>query len=99
MPLYFIVTLAKHGENMHSISSTHVRELSHAILFELEDKDARKLKFAGCPSCKKINFYRLASLKDSPLICKSCNTPIPIERHLKSQEKTTEEGFVDEADV
>ena len=66
---------------MQPVPSAHVSQLAHAIISELENSDAKKLKFAKCPSCKKLNCYRLASLKDSPLKCKSCNTTIPVKRH------------------
>jgi hypothetical protein len=84
---------------MPPASSTHVHQLSDALLSELENTDAKKLKFAKCPSCKKMNCYRLASLKDSPLTCKSCNTTIPIERHGKPQRNTTEEDVFHEEDI
>jgi hypothetical protein len=55
--------------------------LSYSLFEALKDKESKRLKFAECPACKKLNSFRNVSSGNSTILCKSCNAPIPVEKH------------------
>ena len=78
-------TLTKMGKKMgYKISPEPEYLLSYSLFKALTDKEAKRLQFAKCPTCKKLTSYRMIALNNSPLACKSCRAPIPIERHEDS---------------
>ena len=55
----------------------------------MREKEMTKLRFAKCPACNKANVYRLSSLGDAELHCKSCKTLIEVERYKKMSAQVT----------
>jgi transcription elongation factor Elf1 len=47
----------------------------------MREKELKKLRFAKCPVCNKLNSYRLSSLGEAELHCKSCGAEIRVERY------------------
>ena len=50
----------------------------------MREKELKKLRIAKCPVCNKANVYRLSSLGEAELHCKSCKALIEVER-IKDQ--------------
>ncbi len=50
----------------------------------MREKELRKLRITKCPDCKKSNVYRLSSLGEAKLHCKSCGAEIKVERYKSS---------------
>jgi len=47
------------------------------------EEEKKKLRIAKCSTCKKTIFYRLSTLGDSELHCKSCGAIVKVERYKK----------------
>jgi predicted RNA-binding Zn-ribbon protein involved in translation (DUF1610 family) len=47
----------------------------------MREKEMKKLRIAKCPVCGKANIYRLSSLGEAELHCKSCKAQIKVERY------------------
>ena len=49
----------------------------------MREKELKKLRIAKCPVCNKTNVYRLFSLGEAELYCKSCKAQIKVERYKR----------------
>ena len=47
------------------------------------EEEKKKLRIVKCSACKKTIFYRLSTLGDAELRCKSCGAVIKVERYKK----------------
>ena len=45
------------------------------------EEEKKKLRTVKCTSCKKTIFYRVSTLGDADLKCKSCGTVIKVEKY------------------
>lgn len=59
-----------------SIDSGYMWSFYEAMM----EKELKKLRHTKCPVCNRLNFYRLSSLGEGELHCKSCKTKITVER-------------------
>jgi tRNA(Ile2) C34 agmatinyltransferase TiaS len=50
----------------------------------MREKELKKLRIAKCPVCNKTNVYRLFSLGEAELYCKSCKAQIKVERYKRN---------------
>ncbi|MEJ2271228.1 MAG: hypothetical protein P8X91_01810 [Candidatus Bathyarchaeota archaeon] len=49
-----------------------------ALVETIHKKDRGRLKFAKCPKCKRLNPFRLSSIKNISIKCKNCGASIQI---------------------
>ena len=47
------------------------------------EEEKKKLRIVKCIGCKKTIFYRLSTLGDAELHCKSCGAKVKVERYKK----------------
>ena len=51
-----------------------------ALVETIHKKEMKKLRFAKCKECRKLNPYKLISTKSGNIECKNCGTKIPIKQ-------------------
>ena len=53
-----------------------------ALLDNIRDREHKKLRFAKCLECGRLNHYRREAVS-STVICKKCESPISVDNKLE----------------
>jgi len=75
------ISLLLEGQDMKS-DSDNLKNPGYFLSFyeAMREKELKKLRIAKCPACNKSTVYRLSSLGEAELHCKSCKALIEVER-------------------
>ena len=66
---------------MNSDGTSSNRGYLWSLYDAMREKEMKKLRFAKYPTCNKANVYRLSSLGEAEVYCKSCKAQIKVERY------------------